>query len=230
MIQRIFRQAMVVVGKDLLLEWRGKSRIISVLLFGLTTLLLFSFAIGPNTQMLQRVAPGFLTLALLLSSTLALSESFRLEREERAIEGLLLIPVDPTALYYGKAVSNFVLLLVMGPVLVPVALVLYSASIDGPSLVKLGLLWALASGGLAAPGTMYAAMTSRLRGQDVLLPLLLFPLVVPVLVATTKGISLLMYGDPMEQFNSWMILLLMFNLVYWPLCGPLFPFLMDDGG
>ena len=86
------RQLLTIVRKDLLLEWRGRSRILSVVLFGVVTLLLFSFAIGPDSIMLRAAGGGFLVLALLLSSILSLSESFRVEQENRAIEGLLLLP------------------------------------------------------------------------------------------------------------------------------------------
>ena len=117
------RQAAIIVRKDLLLEWRGRTRFVSVLLFGVVTLLLFSFAVGPDSVALRSGAAGFLVLALLLSSTLGLSESFRLEQEDRALEGLLLLPVEPVAIFYGKAVGNTLLLLVLAPILVPIALV-----------------------------------------------------------------------------------------------------------
>jgi heme exporter protein B len=224
----MFRQALALLAKDLLLEWRGRSRSLSVLLFGVTTLLLFSFAAGADTEALQFNAPGFLTLALLLSSTLALSESFRIEQEERAMEGLFLLPVDPVAQYYGKALGNTVFLILLAPVLIPVALVLYSLSVDLVGLAELLLLWVLSSAALAAPGTLYAGMTSRLRGQDVLLPLLLFPLVVPVLIGATKAMSLIFTADPMGQFGSWVALLVAFNVVYWSICGLLFAAITED--
>lgn len=222
------RQAWVVVRKDLLLEWRGRSRIVSVLLFGVVTLLLFSFAVGPDSAMLRAVAGGFLVLALLLSSTLGLSESFRLEQEQRAIEGLLLLPVDPLALYYGKSLSNTLFLLLLAPVLMPVALVLYSVELDPLGLLTLLGLWALAAAGLSAPGTLYAAMTSRLQSQDVLLPLLLFPLVIPVLMGAVKSVTLVLTGDPMSQIGAWTTLLASFAIVYWSLCGLLFTHAIEE--
>ena len=166
------RQTGVIVRKDLLLEWRGRSRFISVLLFGIVTLLLFSFAVGPDSVALRAGAAGFLVLALLLSSTLGLSESFRLEQEDRALEGLLLLPVEPMAIFYGKAIGNTILLVVMAPILVPVALILYAVELDAGAVARLLVVWVLAAGGLSAPGTLYAAMPSRLRSQDVELPVL----------------------------------------------------------
>ena len=226
---RLLAQTLTVVRKDLLLEWRGRSRIISVLLFGVVTLLLFSFAVGPDSTALRASAAGFLVLALLLSSTLGLSESFRLEQEQRAVEGLLLLPVDPVALYYGKAISNTLFLVLLAPILTPVALVLYAVEIEPIRLLVLHGLWAIAAAGLSAPGTLYAAMTSRLQSQDVLLPLLLFPLVVPVLLGTVKAVALILTGDPMEQIRSWTILLVSFAVIYWSICGLLFPHAIEEG-
>ena len=222
-------QAMTVVRKDLLLEWRGKGRLISVLLFGVVTLLLFSFAVGPDSTLLRAAAGGFLVLALLLSSTLGLSESFRVEQEQRAIEGLLLLPVDPIALYYGKTLSNTLFLMLLAPVLTPVGLILYSVELDLKSLAVLLGLWTLAAAGLSAPGTLYAAMTSRLQSQDVLLPLLLFPLVIPVLMGAVKSTTLILTGDPMSQVGSWATLLASFAIIYWSLCGLLFPHAIEEG-
>lgn len=222
-------QIWTVVRKDLLLEWRNRSRILSVVLFGLVTLLLFSFAVGPDSSALRGGAAGFLMLALLLSSTLALAESFRLEQEDRALEGLLLVPVGPVGYFYGKAIASGVMLFLLGPILTPVALVLYTLDLEPASIARLLGLWALASAGLAAPGTLYAAMTSRLRSQDVLLPLLLFPLLVPVLLAGVKAMDLALNGDPMQQMRSWVSLLVVFDVVYWSLCGLLFPHALEEG-
>ncbi len=222
------RQALVLMGKDLLLEWRGRSRFISVLLFGVVTLLLFSFAVGPDSAALRAAAAGFLVLALLLSSTLSLSESFRLEQEERALEGLVLLPVDPVALFYGKALGNTLFLLLLAPIFTPVALVLYSVELGVMKILTLVGLWALAAAGLSAPGTLYAAMTSRLRSQDVLLPLLLFPLVVPVLLGFVKAMALVLDGDAMGQLRSWTLMLFAFDVIYWSLCGVLFPHAIEE--
>jgi len=225
---KTLRATLAIVRKDLLLEWRGRSRFVSVLLFGVVTLLLFSFAVGPDSQALRAGASGFLVLALLLSSTLGLSESFRLEQEDRALEGLMLLPVGPIAIFYGKAIGSTLLLLILAPVLIPIAIILYSVELSGASIVQLLTVWLLASAGLSAPGTLYAAMTSRLRSQDVVLPVLLFPLVVPVLLGSVKALALALVGDPMSQMRSWLLLLAGFDVIYWSLCGILFPFAIEE--
>ncbi|HVS15022.1 MAG TPA: heme exporter protein CcmB [Thermoanaerobaculia bacterium] len=223
------RQLRVLLGKDLRLEWRRRARLLVVLLFGVMTLLLFSFALGPDTHALGRASGGLLVLALLLSSTLGLAESFRVEHDDRALEGLLLLPVEPVAVFYAKALSNTLFLLVLGPVLAPVALILYAVQIDPARLFDFALTWLLAVAGLAAPGTLYAGMTSRMRGQDVLLPLLLFPLVVPMLLAAVKSMTLVILGDPMDQLGSWRGLLISFNVIYWSIGGILYPYVCEEG-
>jgi heme exporter protein B len=212
--------------KELLLQWRTRAQAVAVFVFGATALLLFSFAIGPNAAALREYAAGFLWLALLLSSTLTLSESFHAEMENRALEGLLLLPASPRALYYGKAVANAIQLIVLGIALVPVMIVLYDAGTT--RLPTLMLIIILGGAGLSAPGTLYAAMTSQIRAKQMLLPLLLFPLIVPVLLAAVKATSLAILGDPMEQGRAWLLMLLAFDGIYWSLCGLLFERVVEE--
>lgn len=198
----------------------------AVFVFGATALLLFSFAIGPNAQALRMFSAGFLWLGLLLSSTLTLSESFHSEMENRALEGLLLLPSNPPALYYGKAIANWIQLAILGTALVPVMVVLYDAGTT--DVLKLLLIILLGSAGLSAPGTLYAAMTAQIKAKQTLLPLLLFPLIVPALLASVKATSLIILGDPMEQSRSWIALLIAFDLIYWSLCGLLYGRVIED--
>lgn len=220
------RQVRAALQKDLLLGWRGRAQGMAVVVFGATLLLLLSFAVGPNAAALRQLAGGFLWVALLFSSTLSLTESFRLEREQRALEGLLLLGASPAAIFYGKALANWIQLLAVGTALLPVMVVLYD-----PELSGLGGLWgilALGTAGLSAPGTLHAGLSSQIRAQQVLLPLLLFPLVVPVLIAAVRASSLLLLGDPMGQAGAWALLLLAFNGIFWPLCGLLFGYVIEE--
>lgn len=213
--------------KEILLQWRTRAQAIAVFVFGATSLLLFSFAIGPNSAALRQHAAGFLWLALLLSSTLTLAESFHAEMEHRALEGLLLLPVSPRAIYYGKAIANWLQLALLGIALVPIMVVLYDAGTT--QLLRLVFVILLGTAGISAPGTLYSAMTSQTtRGKQMLLPLLLFPLIVPVLLAAARATSLIILGDPMMQGGSWLRLLAAFDAIYWSLCGLLFDRVVED--
>jgi len=212
--------------KELLLQWRTRAQFMAVFVFGAASLLLFSFAIGPNSVALRTFSAGFLWLGLLLSSTLTLSESFHAEMENRALEGLLLIPTSPQAIYYAKTIANWLQLALLGIALVPVMVVLYDA---GPqSIGRLLLVILLGSAGLSAPGTLYAGMTAQLRAKQTLLPLLFFPLIVPALLASVKATSLAVLGDPMDQGRSWITLLSAFVAIYWSLCGLLFGRVIEE--
>jgi len=220
------RELVAALQKEMLLQWRTRAQLAAIFVFGSSALLLFSFAIGPDSAALRQHAAGFLWLALLLSSTLSLAESFQSEMEQRAFEGLLLLPVPAAALFYAKALSNWIQLVLLGVALVPVMVVLYDAgTMRVPGLVGVILLGAA---GLAAPGTLYAAMTSQTRARQTLLPLLLFPLVVPVLLASVKATSLLILGDPMGQARSWALLLVAFDAIHWSLAGLLFSRVVED--
>ncbi len=219
-------QLLAALHKDLLLQWRGRAQAVAIFVFGATSLLLFSFAIGPNAEALRQHAAGFIWLALLLSSTLTLADSFHSEMDQRALEGLLLLPATPQALYYGKALANWLQLSFLGVCLVPVMVVLYDAGTT--RLLGLVGIILLGAAGLSAPGTLYAAMTAQTRAKQTLLPLLLFPLVVPVLLATVKATSLLILGDPMAQMGSWALLLVAFDMIHWAICGLLFGRVVED--
>jgi heme exporter protein B len=212
--------------KDLLLQWRARIQMVAVFAFGASALLLFSFAIGPDSAALRLHSAGFLWLALLLASTLSLAESFEREVDEQALEGLLLLPASARALYYAKALANWCQLAMLGAALVPVMVVLY----DAGTLRLLSLLGVILLGtaGLSAPGTLYAAMTAQARARQTLLPLLLFPLVVPVLLAAVKATSLLILGDPMGQLRPWGTLLASFAVIHWALGGLLFERVVED--
>ena len=216
------------VRKDLLLGWRGRTQAVAIFVFGAAALLLFSFAIGPDSLALRQHAAGFLWLGLLLSSTLSLAESFR-ARDGGAGAGRPSPPAcrRPRALYYGKALANWGLLALLGAALVPVMVVLYDAGTE--RLLSLVGVILLGTAGLSAPGTLYAAMTAQTRSRQTLLPLLLFPLVVPVLLAAVKATSLLILGDPMGQLRPWVVLLFLFDAIHWSLGGLLFGLVVEDG-
>jgi heme exporter protein B len=212
--------------KEMLIGWRSRGQMMAVFVFGAAALLLFSFAVGPIADALRQFSAGFLWLGLLLSSTLSLAESYHAEMENRSLEGLLLLPSDPRALYYGKAIANWLQLWLLGVALTPVMVILYDAGTI--RILQLVGVIGLGAAGLSAPGTLYAAMTAQVRSKQTLLPLLLFPLIVPALLAAVKATSLIILGDPMNQSRSWIGLLIAFDAIYWALCGLLFGRVVEE--
>lgn len=216
-----------VIRKDLLLEWRSRTRLNATLFFATMTLLLFSFASGPDTTVLTRNAAGYLWLGVLLASVLSLGESFRIEGENAALDGLRLLPVDARAIFLGKAIANSVLLTGLGVVLIPIAVALYGSPMREGFGTTL-LIMMLGCAAISAPGTIYSAISGQARARDVLLPLLLFPVLVPALVGAVRATQLALLGDPMGQLSSWMMLLLIFNIIYWLLGLVLFGRVIEE--
>ena len=211
----------MVFQKDLLIERKSWMRMASLITFAVLTLLLFSFAVGPDSTILRKHASGYLWLATLFASSNLFAQSFLVETESGAVEQLQLAPVSPAALFYGKALANVLqLLLVMLAILPPLIALCDVSFNEGIGAMLLTMF--LGACGLSAPGAMYSAMTSRLSNQQLLLPLLLFPLIIPALLSAVKATSLIFFGDPMQQISSWLQLLGAFDIVYWSLCGVLF--------
>lgn len=223
------RQCQLILAKDLKLSARRRGWVVSVAIFALLVVLVFSFAVGPNTRLLRHLAGGLLAFALLSASVLTLNESFRQEEEQKGLLGLRLLGVSPSAVFVGKAAANALLLLVLGPVLVPAGIIFLDLSVDAGTIADAALIWVLTATGLAAPGTLYAAMSNRTSARDVLLPVLLFPLVVPVLLGSSRAFGLALEGDPMHQLPSWFGFLTAFSAVYWILGVALFSAVLDEG-
>lgn len=217
----------VLLRKDLLIEWRTRARLNALLVFALATLLLFSFAVGPDSKLLAASAGGYLWLALLFASVLSLGESFRVEAENLCLDGVRLAPADARAVFLSKALGNALLLFGLGLVIFPVTVALFGVSLS-LGVGELALVLTLGCMALSAPGTVYSAIANHARARDVLLPLLLFPLVIPALLAATKATTLVFQGDAMNEFGSWMKLLGGFNLMYWGLGFALFPRVIED--
>jgi len=223
----ILRGAWVILAKDMLIEWRTRARLNALLFFSLATLFLFSFAGSSDTSLLRQNAAGYLWLAVLFASVLSMGESFRIESENSALDGLRLAPADPRSIYLGKAWGNAILLWTLAVVLVPFMIVLYDVSLTMGLPRLLGTL-ALGALAISAPGTIHASIASNARARDVLLPVLLFPLLVPALLSAVRATALVIEGDPMDQLTSWVRLLIVFNVIYWGLGFALFPRVIED--
>jgi heme exporter protein B len=198
-----WRRVRAVVWKDLTAERRSKAGFNSVAALGVTILVLFGFALGPDTQALRDAAAGALWLAALFAGVMAFNRSYQVEIETGALEQLLLYPGARWTLFVGLMLA----------IVVPVGIVLFQVSIPPawPSLLVILLLGAI---GLVVLGTFYAAMASRSRAREVLLPLLLFPMLVPVLLAAMQASKVLLAGDMMHEAGAWMKMLVAYDIIF----------------
>lgn len=222
----LLRQIAAVLRKELLIEWKEPTRISGIFFFAFALLLMVAFA-SPSEGALRHQAGGTLWVGLLLASTRSLDQSYATEMEHGAMDGLLLWPVDPKAIYYGKAIANTLVLVLVSAALLPLVIGVYDAPTEGDPLTLIAFLF-LGCAALAAPGTLYGLITAQARGSSVLLPMLLFPLVVPALMAAARGTAVVMEGDPMQQSGGLLTLLTAFNALHWSLSGVLFGRLLED--
>ncbi len=221
------RALLLVTAKDLRQELRSRSVLMSTLFFAAITLLILGFAVGGQQDVLRTVAPGVLWVALAFAGNITASQSWAAEMEEGAFEQLTMYPVPRAVLYLGKVLANWTYLAVLALVLVPVTLVIYDVQLEGRLLPLLGILL-LGTLAFAIIGTFYAALTVSLRARESLLPLLMFPVIVPALLASVGASTELMHYADLTRAREWAMLLGGFVMGYLVLCTALFGFLIEE--
>jgi len=208
------RVAWVVVKKDLTVEVRSLEILSTTMFFAVTVVLMFSFGLVVDGRPLNDVAAAILWVAIAFSGTLALGRTFERERQHDTLRALLLAPADRPALYVGKLVGILLLLGLVELVLVPLVGLLFNAPVIAQAIPLAGLV-ILGTLGFASVGTLFAAMLVRARSRDVLLPIMLYPMTVPVMIAGVRGTAALFQPTPdpaVAQF--WLALLAAFDVVF----------------
>jgi heme exporter protein B len=205
-------QTWAVVRKDVLLEARSRVNLNAMLFFAGMVLLIFSFALGPNPARLQESAGGLLWLAFTFSGILAFGRAYQLESENDAFEGLLLVAEHRSAIYAGKVVGVVTVMVLLEAVIVPVMALLFNLDLWG-ILAPLALVALLGTIGFSAIGALYGALTMSLRAREVLLPLLVFPVTVPVILGSVQATTQLLTGDR-SDLGSWISLLGAFDVIF----------------
>lgn len=199
--------------KDLLVERRSKETLNALLFFSLALLFVFQFALGPDRERLASALPGLLWLGFILSGVLGLGRAFLVEHENDCWEALRLAPGDKSAIYLGKLASSLVLMLVVEALVLALFVLFFNVDL-GPALPPLALVIGLGTVGIAAVGTLFAAMTAQVRARELLFPVLLLPVLVPVLLGTVKATEGLLLQEPLAAVAHWLKLLIAADVVY----------------
>lgn len=208
-----WRRARAIAMKDLTTELRAKAGFNGVASLAVTILILLGLALGPDAAALRNAAVGAVWLATLFSGVLAFNRSFQVELESGALEPLLLYPGPRWPIFAGKLFGNLIFVSLMVAIVMAAGIVLFGIAIPErwPTLLAVALLGII---GLVVLGTFYASMSSRSRAREVLLPLLLFPMLVPVLLAATTASKALLGADLMHEAGAWMRLLIGYDLLF----------------
>jgi heme exporter protein B len=224
---RVFlHQMLVVAAKDLVLELRSRERIVSLLTFAVLVAVVFSFALDPGIRALD-IAAAMLWVTIIFAGMLALGRSFTLEREQDALAGVLLTPIDRSALYLGKLLANLALL-VAATIVVFFVFGLFFQLPLGHAAAGLALVTFLGLVGFIALGTLFSAITANTRLGDTLLPVVLLPLLIPVVFFATGATQRLLVGRPLAEVMGNLRMLLAFDLVFVVVCALVFSAAVEE--
>jgi len=221
----VFVKIIAILWKDILTEFRTREIIVSVFVFSLLVMVIFSFAFGTGVDITESIAPGILWVALTFGGVTGLNRIFAVEKENSRLEGLMLCPVDRAVIYWGKLTASFTFMLAVAIVVTPIFLALFNLPLFLPGLA---LIIVLASLGFAAVGTLFSALAVNTRARDIMLPILFLPVVVPVIIAAVKATAPVLAGRPWADMLIWLQILIAFDIIYMVVATLIFGFVVEE--
>jgi heme exporter protein B len=226
-VRALVRAAWHIALKDIAIEWRTKTAFASGLVFAVLVLAVLFFSRDPTAVSSQDIAPGALWVTFTFAAMLGLNRAFLLEREMRALDGILLTPTPKAAIFWGKFGANLVFVGTIEAISLPLFVLFY----DVPIWIQLGelvLVIAMATIAFVAVGTLLSAMAVRTRYAELMLPLLLLPFLVPPLVGGVQLTARLLEGRPLSDLGGWLRLIGAFDVAFVTLAALLFPVVLDE--
>jgi heme exporter protein B len=214
-----------VVWKDLVSELRGKELISAMLVFALLVIFVFNFALELDPKTRSALTAGIIWVTILFAGNLGLNRSMAVEKDRGCLDGLLLAPVDRTAIYFGKSLANWIFMLIVAIIVLPIYSILYNTNIISPGLL---LIMLLGSEGYIAIGTLLASMSVQARTREILLPILLFPVILPVLIAAVKASAGILNGFSYADIQTWVNLLIVYDIIFTSVAFMVFDFVVEE--
>jgi heme exporter protein B len=220
-----FKAIAAVAWKDLAAELRSRELLSAMLVFALLVILIFNFALELDVKARTAVTAGVLWVTFAFAGTLGLNRSMAVEKDRGCLDGLLLAPVDRSAIYFGKVLSNLAFMLIVEVIVLPEYTALYNANLFIPGLLLVILLGSI---GYIAVGTLLSAMAVQTRTRDVLLPILLFPVVIPIIVAAVKASGGFLQELPINEILPWINLLVAYDVIFIAVAFMLFEYVVEE--
>jgi heme exporter protein B len=224
-VGQYFRALAAVVWKDLAAELHSRELLSAMLVFALLVILIFNFALELDVRTRSTVTAGVLWVTFTFAGTLGLNRSMALEKDRGCLDGLLLAPVDRSAIYFGKAIGNLIFMLMVEAVVLPVYSLLYNTNLFQPGLLGVTLLGSI---GYVTVGTLLATMAVQARTRDILLPILLFPVAIPVILGAVKGSSGFLQGVPIAEIVPWLNLLIAYDIIFIAVAFMVFDYVVEE--
>ncbi len=216
-----------IIKKDIITELRTKELFSSMLVFALLVIVIFNFAFGFSAELLDLAAPAMLWISFTFAGVLGLSRSFALEKEGNAIIGMLLTPTDRSLIYAGKMISNTIFVFLVGLLMVPMFILFFNYNFLS-TLVPLIPVIFLGSVGFVSVGTLFSAMALNTKLREVMLPILLFPIIIPVIVSAVKLSEQVLDGNSILAASFSLKLLVSFDIIFLTACAVIFEYVIDE--
>ncbi|MEX2501040.1 MAG: heme exporter protein CcmB [Trueperaceae bacterium] len=219
---------LAIAGKDLRSEARSRAATVATVFFSSVTLVILAFALGRDAELMRGAMPGVLWVALAFSGVISAAQSYQGDLHEGAMDQLLTLPFPRAALFLGKLLANWISMTLLGVVLLPVAVAFFGADIAPGGVPVLLATIALGTLGFSVIATFYAALTANLQARESLLPVLMFPVVVPILLAAVRATEAVVLGSDIALARSWIELLAGFDLVYLVVTSAIFHVVVEE--
>lgn len=216
-----------IVWKDLKSEYRTKEMILSMCLFSFLVLIIFNFAFVLESKDLQEIFPGLLWVAFLFSGLMGLRRSFVVERDRGTLPGLLLCPISPWGIFLAKMIVVFIFTAIMEIFTLAIFAILYNINLL-PFLFPLGLIIFLGTLGFTTIGTIFSAMSANTKARDVMISLLVFPVAIPIIIASVKATGAILNGESLQNIFPWLKILIAFDLLFLLIAHLSFRFIMEE--
>ena len=214
-----------VIWKDLAAELRSRELLSAMLVFALLVILIFNFALELDIQTRATVTAGVLWVTFIFAGTLGLNRSMAIEKDRGCLDGLLLAPVDRAAIYFGKMLGNLIFMVIIVAIVLPVYSVLYNTNLFNPGFLLVTILGSI---GYVTVGTLLAAMAVQARTRDILLPILLFPVIIPVILAAVKASMGFLQGLESPEIMPWINLLLVYDVIFLTVAFMTFDYVVEE--
>lgn len=219
------RAIWAVVWKDLAAELRSRELISAMLVFALLVIMIFNFALELDAKTRSSVTTGVLWVTFAFAGTLGLNRSMAMEKDQGCLDGLLLAPVDRSSIYFGKMLGNLFFMFIVEAIVLPVYSILYNINLFNPGLILVILLGSI---GYVSVGTLLSSMAVQTRTRDILLPILLFPVVIPVFIAAVKASSGFLAQMEMAEIWPWLNLLIVYDVIFTAIAFMVFDYVVEE--
>ncbi len=214
-----------IIWKDMAAELRSRELLSAMLVFALLVILIFNFALELDAQARANVTSGVLWVTFTFAGTLGLNRSMAIEKDRGCLDGLLLAPVDRSAIYFGKSIGNLIFMFIVEIIVIPVYSILYNVNLFNPGLLMVILLGSI---GYVAVGTLLSSMAVQTRTRDILLPILLFPIVIPLVIAAVKASTGYLQSLPMEDILPYINLLIVYDIIFIAVSFMVFDYVVEE--